>query len=427
MKVAENARKGITMPLNSKEREMSAVQAAWRFYNNANVDVQELFGMVESQSKEAIQKIRGDYVPIAHDWSWLDYRGHHAKEDLIKRNNRSHAKSVGYDLQSSLLIDPNNGVPLAPVALNLKTARKIHSTYREDLKPELSHLEELAKRCVYLQSVIKDKKPVHIVDREADSVLFMRRLQEEDALFIIRVKNNAGVYWNDKKREIRQKELAEELGFGREVGWVKYHKKRARLFVSECDVTLTRPHHQRVIDEDGKRKSLRIPGEPVEARFIVSRVVDAQNNILATWMLMSNLSHEVSAQTISRWYYYRWNIESYFKLLKTTGFNLEKWQQEKPEALFKRLLVVSYAVVLVYKLANDDTEEGRKVRAFLVKLSGKLMEYKTEYTLPALLTGLWVFLRMMDMLQHFSIDELYHLRNQVQDIMGFGLFEVGNV
>ena len=414
----------MTMPLNTKERDMSSVQAAWRFYNNENVDVQELFGMVKTQSEEAIEKIEGDYVPIAHDWSWLDYRGHHTKEDLIKRNNRSHAKSIGYDLQSSLVIDPNSGAPLAPAVLNLKTARKIHSTWDEDLKPELSHLQELAMRCGYLQNIVQDKKPVHIVDREADSVLFMRRLQKEDALFIIRVKNNAGVYHNDQQIDIRQKELAEELGLGQEVGWVQYHQKRARLFVNACDVTITRPHHQRAIDENGKRKSLKIPGEPVKARFIVSRVVDAKNNVLATWMLMSNLPHEVSAQTISRWYYYRWNIESYFKLLKTTGFNLEKWQQEKPDALFKRLLVVSYAIVLLYKLANDDTQEGKKVRAFLVKLSGKLMAYKTEYTLPALLTGLWVFLRMMDMLQHFSIDELYQLRDQTQHIMGFGLFEV---
>lgn len=424
MKIAENAVKGITVPLNMQDRDMSAIQATWRFYNNENVNAQELFELVKTESEKLVQKVRGDYVLIAHDWSWLDYRGHQCKEGLIIRNNRANTRSVGYDLQSSLLIDPNDGSPLAPAVLNLKTAQKIHSTYREDLNSKLSHLDELSMRCAHLEETFQDKQVVHIADREADSVLFMRRLQDAKALFVIRVKNNAGVYWKEKKIDIRQKELAEELGLGEEVGLVRYHKKSARLFVSECDVTITRPHHQRVIDEESKRKSLRVPGEPVEARFIVSRVVDAQGKVLATWMLMSNLSHEVSAQTISRWYYYRWNIESYFKLLKSTGFNLEKWQQEKPEALFKRLLVVSYAVVLVYKLANDESEEGKKVRAFLIKLSGKLMEYKTEYTLPALLTGLWVFLQIMDVLQHFSIDELNQMKEQAQKIMEFGLFEV---
>jgi len=65
-----------------------------------------------------------------------------------------------------------------------------------------------------------------------------------------------------------------------------------------------------------------------------------------------------------------------------------------------------------------------KIRKFLVKLSGKLMEYKVAYTMPTLLTGLWMFLGLMDVLENFSIDELYRLKDQAQDIMGFGLFEV---
>jgi len=165
--------------------------------------------------------------------------------------------------------------------------------------------------------------------------------------------------------------------------------------------------------------------ELAKARFVVSRVVDRNNKVLATWMLITNVDKQkVDAKSIATRYYYRWNIESYFKLLKTTGFNLEKWQQEKPLALFKRLIVVAYAIVLVFKLANSDDENAKKSREFLVKLSGKLIEYGIEYTLPALLTGLWVFLRIMDVLENFSMDELYKLKEQAQDIMGFELFEV---
>ena len=142
-------------------------------------------------------------------------------------------------------------------------------------------------------------------------------------------------------------------------------------------------------------------------------------------MLTTNVDKQkVDTKTVATWYYYRWNIESYFKLLKTTGFNLEKWQQEKPLALFKRLIVVAYAVILVFKLANSNNDNAKKIREFLVKLSGKLMEYGVEYTLPALLTGLWVFLRLMDVLNTFSIEELNALKNQAQDIMEFKLFEV---
>ena len=97
---------------------------------------------------------------------------------------------------------------------------------------------------------------------------------------------------------------------------------------------------------------------------------------------------------------------------------------KKKHYLFKRLIVVAFSIVLVFKLANSDDENAKKIREFLVKLSGKLMEKGKEYTLPALLTGLWVFLRMMDVLNTFSIEELNTLKNQAQDIMGFNLFEV---
>ena len=96
---------------------------------------------------------------------------------------------------------------------------------------------------------------------------------------------------------------------------------------------------------------------------------------------------------------------------------------KKKHYLFKRLIVVAFSIVLVFKLANSDDENAKKISS-LVKLSGKLMEKGKEYTLPALLTGVWVFLRMMDVLNTFSIEELNTLKNQAQDIMGFNLFEV---
>ena len=429
MKIAENAVKGITALLNSSNLSTAAVQAAWRFYNNERVDTDELFEYIKVENEDIIQNLDSKILLMAHDWSWLDYKNHTAKDDLIIRDKKGNAKQIGYELDSSLMINPDNGNPLAPFAMNLRTNKDVFSTYSKDLDLAMTHLQELSKRCKHIDSTIKEinkeKMIVHIIDREADSILFMRELQKEKALFLIRVKDNAKVFYNEKGIDIKQKDLAKELDLGKEVGKVKYHKKQARLFVNECGITITRDYSKMVTDENGKKKLIKIPGEPVKARFVISRVVDKQGKILATWMLVTNVDKAIAdAKTIAKWYYYRWNIESYFKLLKTTGFNLERWQQEKPLALFKRLIVVAYAVVIVFKLANSDDENAKKIREFLVKLSGKLMEYGVEYTMPALLTGLWVFLRVIDVLENFSIDELYELKEQAQDIIGFKLFEV---
>ena len=430
MKIVENAVKGLTTALSKESNlNMALIQSSWRFYNNDRVDENELFENIKDENKNIIQNIENDFVLVAHDWSWLDFKNHNSKEDLIVRNKKGNAKQRGYELHSSLVIDSNSGNPLTPIAMNLQTSKEIYSSYSKDLDITLTHLQELSKRCSYIDLEVKntnkDKKVIHIIDREADSVLFIRELQKENSLFLIRVKDNAKVYWDDKKIDIKQKDLSKELDFGKEVGSIKYHKNQARLFVNECDVTITRDYSKMTTDSVGKKKLIKIPGMPVKARFIVSRVVNRYNKVLATWMLITNVDKQkVDTKSIATWYYYRWNIESYFKLLKTTGFNLEKWQQEKPLALFKRLIVVALSIVLVFKLANSNDENAKKIREFLVKLSGKLMEYGVEYTLPALLTGLWVFLRLMDVLNTFSIEELNALKNQAQDIMEFKLFEI---
>ena len=103
-----------------------------------------------------------------------------------------------------------------------------------------------------------------------------------------------------------------------------------------------------IINEEGKRKLQKTKGEAVKSRFIVERLVDNDNNIVAQWLLITNiLDKKVSAKTLATWYYYRWKIETYFKLLKSSGFNLEEWQQEEPKALFRRVLLVSLSSVLV--------------------------------------------------------------------------------
>ena len=124
MKIAENAVKGITTTLKESKMNMAAIQAAWRFYNNERVDVQELFENVKDESEEIIKNIDSSFLLVAHDWSWLDFKTHTSKEDLITRDKKGNAKQIGYDLHTSLIINPNNGNPLAPIARSNKQIKK---------------------------------------------------------------------------------------------------------------------------------------------------------------------------------------------------------------------------------------------------------------------------------------------------------------
>jgi hypothetical protein len=121
---------------------------------------------------------------------------------------------------------------------------------------------------------------------------------------------------------------------------------------------------------------------------------------------LTNLPAAVDTATVALWYYWRWRIESLFKLLKSAGHQVEHWQQRSGEALAKRLLTAAMACTLVWRLARDPSAEARTLRDLLIRLSGRQRKRGRQATLPALLAGLWVLLAMLEALQQHSVEEL---------------------
>jgi hypothetical protein len=131
--------------------------------------------------------------------------------------------------------------------------------------------------------------------------------------------------------------------------------------------------------------------------------------LLAEWLLLSNAPSEVDAAEIALWYYWRWRIESFFKLLKGAGQHVEQWQQETAIALARRLLVASMACVLIWQLARSSAPEAVRLRSLLIRLSGRQMKWGVEFTEPALLAGMWVLLAMLEVLEHHEVTDLQQL------------------
>ena len=131
--------------------------------------------------------------------------------------------------------------------------------------------------------------------------------------------------------------------------------------------------------------------------------------MLATWYLLTNIPADADPSTIALWYYWRWRIESFFKLLKSAGMNVEQWQQESAPAIAKRLLVASMACVVVWHLARSQAPQAEEARNLLVRLSGRQVKRTKKFTMPALLAGLWVLLTMTEVLESYSPEELREL------------------
>ena len=122
--------------------------------------------------------------------------------------------------------------------------------------------------------------------------------------------------------------------------------------------------------------------------------------------LLTHVSDAVDAVTLARWYYYRWQIESMFKLLKSAGQQVEHWLQDDALAIAKRLVVASCACVLVWQLAAASSPQALDIQRFLVRLSGRQTKRRRPITAPALLAGLWMLFSTLTLLEHYDLDQL---------------------
>jgi len=407
--------------------QMTQVQATWRFLNNPNVTIQELYEPIKEHLEKEIITQCHKYVLALEDWSHLDYKKHTSKKELKSENRKDNGMKIGYDYQGAIAASDITGEPIGVLDHNLKTADNVYSTYDKSIDIKLTHLDELKQRAKYMkESINTDKAIVHIVDRESDSIAFMRGLDEDNQLFVLRGKNNSTVnyYDTDTKQTvaIKQSELANKLPLGKKVKNIKYKKKEVTIYANECDITISRDATKWVINEDGKKKLHKTKGKTLQVRFIVERLVNSENEVVAQWLLLSNLfDKDIDAKILARWYYYRWKIESYFKLLKSSGFNVEEWQQKEPLALFKRLLIISNACILVWKIANDNSDNAKTIRDFFISLSGKQIQRGVDFTYPALLSGLESYLSTLDLLRRFSVEEIFKMRDDLVEIIGLDI------
>jgi hypothetical protein len=416
-----NAKTGINLLIRTEG--MSQVQASYRFYNNENVDFSSLNNPIIKQGLEEIDKGCDEYVLNAYDWSHLDYKHHHSKEGRVGKNKKT-GQQLGYDHQASLAMSDVTGEPIAPLAQNLKINDSVLSTYNENIDMGSTHLEELVERTRWIHNTLGIKKElVDIIDREGDSIALMREYDANKWLYLIRAKNSHTVYVPKLDKVLKQGEVADTLGNGYFVKSIEYQakgkkKEQIKIYVNEIDIELRRDATKSVINAEGKKSVIKTAGKHIKARLVVERLINKEGEIVAQWILLTNVKTSVSSEKVATWYYYRWKIESYFKLLKSAGFNLEKWQQQNPKALFRRLLICSHACVLLWKLQQSNEANAEDIKKFLIKISGRLMAWDTA---PALLAGLWNFLSMMDILTVYDVDELFTMKDELSEIMGIDL------
>lgn len=373
---------GISLPQSTKAA-FAATQAAWRFFSNERISLPGLIEPLRQAGKQALHESQSTFVLLVHDWSKLGYGAHNSKKDLAQL---THKHDIGYELTTALLVSADTGSPLAPMEVHLKAKGKTYST-RAGVRSE-NHLSQVLPTMEAAKQWALSRTPVHVIDREADSIKHLRAWAEADHLLLVRI-DDRKVTWQNQERWIA--DILPQLTF-QPTRTVSYRHKKNQLQVAETTVTFHRPAKGRY--------GVKVAGKPLTARLVVSRLVGKNREILARWFLLTNVpADQADTRTIAQWYYWRWQIESFFKLLKSSGLELEHWQQETALAIARRLLVAAMACVTVWQLQRDKTAAAEKMQLLLMRLSGRATKRSRPVTTPGLLHGLFVLLPILELLR----------------------------
>lgn len=370
----------------------SQSQAMWRFLHNDSVAIQTLIEPLKQAARDGCSSSKSQFVLIMHDWSKLDFKTHKSKRDKVQL---THKNDVGYDLTASLAVDASSGTPIAPIAMQLRTNKRLINTMRKRSKLIAKHLDQIEPVMAEVADMKLERTPVHIIDREADSLGHFRQWAPKGHLMLIRC-DDRRVKWNGEsvllseiKGELDSEHLFQDAGEALKDG------KRVKRQVAEVAVVLDRIHKTRVGGIQKDRTGARLA-----MRAVFVRLLDHENYILAEWMLLTNVAGDLAdSSTVGLWYYHRWKIESFFKLIKSAGQQIECWQQSDGMAIMRRLLVGSMACVYVWRLLADDSEEATQKREHLMKLSGRQTKRGVRATASGLLAGWYALLSVMSLLE----------------------------
>jgi hypothetical protein len=383
--------------------------------NNDRVTLQALAQPLQEAGRAQLDADPASVGLLIHDWSKLRLNNDDAAA-------LTHDQDVGYELMTALLASADDGRPLAPMRMDLKTGEAVHSTAGGtggEAVADLPHVDQVLQTMRAARGWGLSKPLVHVVDREADSIGHYRQWDEAGALFLVRG-DDRRVNWEGAS--VRLKEvcaaLSDQGGFT-PAGSVDYRGKPREHHVAQTRVTLDRPARR----HEGGRQ-VQISGRAIELRLVVSEVRGDGGRVLARWMLLTNVDESAAdAATVARWYAWRWKIESYFKLLKSHGHEVDYWQQESGLAVARRLLVCAMACVTVWDLQRQQTREADELRQLLVRLSGRQMKHGVTCTAPALLAGLSILMPMLVLVDE-DVGALLRLKHLAKKVLPMGMRDV---
>lgn len=349
----------------------SETKAAYRFFDHGKVDDIKILqphqdATIERMSQEPV-------ILLPQDTTEIDFTGKKDIQGLGKIG--SHEKRQGFYLHPTLAFTPGKlclGVVHTKIwvreEFGIREARKTKEiSEKESIRwlESFRATKELARK---LPSTLL----VNIADREGDIYEFFLETQKEGD------SKQENVHWiirgaQDRKLLNSDKRLWQRVYETESLGTLEFHMpsgrgRKPRIVKQEI-------YASEVILKSPKRNGKKLPDTRIQT--VLTTEIDVPNGEKPVeWMLLTSLpiANKGDALKIIEWYLCRWQIEIYFKIIKS-GCEIEELQLESIDRLKSALavyMIVAWRILFVTML-------GRKCPEMLCNKLFDESEWKSIY------------------------------------------------
>ncbi|MCK5355709.1 MAG: IS4 family transposase, partial [Methyloprofundus sp.] len=377
-------------PINQACGDWAETKAAYRFFQNDNVDYKDIVGHHAQITKSRFEN--EDVILAIQDTTYFNYTDHPKTKGLgvLSRFTGKYKKDIitsGLYMHSTMAIN-TDGLPLGLLDQKI-TARTVLPKEKIEIKKRSHNMAlsiEEKESIRWLDSMRasaslfgdQNKKVVTLADREADIYDLYLLAEEIKTHYLIRASHNRKINKSAVHSEISGEMLWDFMGKQKIEGEIQVkvpakgdHPKR----IATCNVKIGKI---KVLPPRGFKGSKAINTELTLYSIQVEEFNPPKGANKIDWILHTNIpvhSYEDAIEKV-KWYCLRWRIEIYFKVIKS-GFNVESCRLETADRLIRYLAIISIVAWRVYWLTLvSRTETGGLPSEFLTEDEWKILFVK---------------------------------------------------
>lgn len=334
----------------------SEIKAAYNFFSNGLVTDQKL---LEPHMEKTVERVK-EYpvVLLPSDTTEIDYT---AKQAMKGKERLSNKKS-GLWLHLTAAVTPNRlnlGVVEANFWSRSPEVSKDNGTARDNLpiekKESYRWLQSYRKACEIAREAL-ETQVINMTDREGDIVEIFAEYAEQSkegvcADFIIRSQHDRIIEDKDPNERKINKKLKQKL------------KDAPTLGEVEFSVPPTEKRKGRKVNQELKAVQVKLnPKRSNKAKVKVNAVMAIETNppegeTALCWTFITSLpiNNFENISNVIKYYLCRWEIETFFKVLKS-GCKIEERQLQSTDrikSLIAVFLVLSWRVMFTMMLGRE--------------------------------------------------------------------------